>query len=212
MWVATRPPRNVAALRRHVDLAKVCAPSTAHLMPPSLMVAVPTCRGCGAFRAPGTRPAHRRGRRLRRSAPPAHPCDEVGQLGDHRCGRGIRTSCRLDPKPLHGSEIGNGVDPVARDCEVLDGHRDISATEEIQQGVDASGGCCGAQPGRQVVTRVDRDRAMIGEPDIVGRTGDAQDRGPGASGELNRDRTDTAGPTRDRYRIPRFEAHRPTAA
>ena len=53
---------------------------------------------------------------------------------------------------------------------------------------------------------------MIGEPDIVGRPGDAEDRGPGASGELNRDRTDTAGRTRDRDRIPRYEAHRPHCA
>ena len=50
---------------------------------------------------------------------------------------------------------------------------------------------------------------MLGEPGIVGRPGDAEDRGPGASGELNRDRTDTAGRTRDRYRLPRYEAHRP---
>ena len=72
-----------------------------------------------------------------------------------------------------------------------------------------AGRCCGAQPGRQVVAIVDRDRAMVGKPGIVGRPGDAEDRGPGASGELNRDRTDTAGRARDRYRIPRYEAHRP---
>ena len=67
------------------------------------------------------------------------PCDEVGQLGDHRRSRGIRTACRQDPEPLHGSEIGDGVDPVARDSEVLDRRGDIYTTEEIQQGVDASG-------------------------------------------------------------------------
>jgi len=45
---------------------------------------------------------------------------------------------------------------------------------------------------------------MVGEPDIVGRPGDAENRGPGASGELNRDRTDTASRARDRNRIPRY--------
>src|SRR5258705_7527179 len=136
-------------------------------------------------------------------------CDEVGQLGDHRCGRGIRTACRLDPEPLHGIEIGDGVDPVALDSEVLDRHGDISTTEEIQQGVDVYGLCCGAQPGRQVVTIVDRDRAMLDEPGIVGRPADAEDRGPGESGELNRDRTDTPGRARDRHRLPRDKPHRP---
>src|ERR1700676_1196417 len=58
-------------------------------------------------------------------------CDEVGQLGDHRCARSIRAACRLDPEPLHGSEIGDRVDLVGRDCEILDRHRDIPATEEI---------------------------------------------------------------------------------
>src|SRR3982074_1184901 len=53
---------------------------------------------------------------------------------------------------------------------------------------------------------------MVGEPGIVGRPGDAEDRGPSASGELNRDRTDTAGGTRDRHRICRYEAHRPPPA
>jgi len=79
------------------------------------------------------------------------PCDEVDQLGDHRCGRGIRAACRLDPEPLHGIEIGDGVDPVGRESEAFDRHCDISTTEEIQQGVDVSGLRCGAQPGRQVV-------------------------------------------------------------
>ena len=50
---------------------------------------------------------------------------------------------------------------------------------------------------------------MVGEPGIVGRPGDAEDRGPDASGELNGDRTDTAGCTRDRHRIPGYESHRP---
>ena len=121
-------------------------------------------------------------------------CDEAGQFGDHRCGRRIRAACRLDPVPIQPFEIGNGVDLVGREFKVFDRHRDISTTEEIQQGVDVSGRCCRAQPGRQVVTIVDRNRAMVGEPDIVGRSGDAEDRGTGASGELNRDRTDTAGP------------------
>jgi hypothetical protein len=38
---------------------------------------------------------------------------EVAQFGDHRGGRGIRAACRLDPEPLRGSEIGDGVDSVA---------------------------------------------------------------------------------------------------
>src|SRR3984885_14000121 len=38
--------------------------------------------------------------------------DEVGQLGDHRRRRGICTARRQDPELLHGSEIGDGVDPV----------------------------------------------------------------------------------------------------
>ena len=38
-------------------------------------------------------------------------CNEVGQLGDHRCSRGIRPACRLDSEPLHRIEIGDGVDP-----------------------------------------------------------------------------------------------------
>ena len=50
---------------------------------------------------------------------------------------------------------------------------------------------------------------MLGEPGIVGRPGDAEDRGSDASGELNGDRTDTAGCTRDRHRIPGYEVHRP---
>src|SRR3984893_1248293 len=37
------------------------------------------------------------------------PCDEVRQLGDHRCG-GIRAAFRLNSEPLNGLEIGNGVD------------------------------------------------------------------------------------------------------
>ena len=137
------------------------------------------------------------------------PCDEVGQLGDHRCGCGIRAAFRLDSEPLHGIEIGNGVDLVGREFEVFDRHGDISTTEEIQQGVDVSGLCCGAQSGRQIVTIVDRDRAMVSEPSIVGRPGDAEDRGPGASGELNRDRTDTASRTCDHHRIPRYETAPP---
>ena len=209
MWVATRPPRNVAAVRRHVDLAKVCAPSTAHLMPPRSWSQYQLAAGVALFELPVRVPHIVEGEDSGDRHFQLTPCDEVGQLGDHRCGRGIRAACRLDPEPLHGSEIGDGVDPVARDFEVLDRHGDISTTEEIQQGVDASGRCCGAQPGRQVVTIVDRDRAMVGEPGIVGRPGDAEDRGPGASGELNRDRTDTAGRTRDRHRLPRYEAHRP---
>ena len=69
--------------------------------------------------------------------------------------------------------------------------------------------CCGAQPGRQVVTVVDRDHAVVGEPAVVGRSSDAEDGGSGASSKLNRDRTDTAGCTRDRYCISRYEAQRP---
>ena len=49
---------------------------------------------------------------------------------------------------------------------------------------------------------------MLGEPGIVGRPGDAEDRGPGASGELNRDRTDASGCAGDRYRLFRSEAYR----
>src|SRR5437764_11166427 len=65
------------------------------------------------------------------------------------------------PNRSTASKIGDGVDPVARDAEVLDRHGDIPTTEEIQQGIDVSRLCCGAQPGRQVVTIVDRDRAMV---------------------------------------------------
>jgi hypothetical protein len=137
------------------------------------------------------------------------PCDEIGQLGEHRRGRGVRAACRLDAEPLHGSEVGDGVDPVARNPEVFDGHGHISAAEEIQQGVDLLGPCCGAQPGRQLVAVVHRDRAVVGEPRIVGRSGDAEDRGSGTAGELDGDRTDTTGCTRDRHRVPRYEAHRP---
>ncbi len=36
------------------------------------------------------------------------PCYEVGQLGEHHCGRGIRVAFRLDCEPLHGFEIGDG--------------------------------------------------------------------------------------------------------
>src|SRR4029077_725075 len=43
------------------------------LVPQSLTVAAPTCRGYGAIRPVGTPPARRRGRRLRRSVLPAHP-------------------------------------------------------------------------------------------------------------------------------------------
>jgi len=32
------------------------------------------------------------------------PCDEVDQLGNHRCGRGIRAACRLDPKRFTASK------------------------------------------------------------------------------------------------------------
>jgi hypothetical protein len=63
--------------------------------------------------------------------------------------------------------------------------------------------------GGQIVTVVDRHRAMVGEPAVVSRSGDTEDGGPGASGELNRDRTDTAACTRDRYCFSRYEAHRP---
>ena len=42
------------------------------------------------------------------------PCDKVGQLGDHGRTRGIRAARRHDPESLHGSEIRDGVDPVAR--------------------------------------------------------------------------------------------------
>ena len=99
--------------------------------------------------------------------------------------------------------------PVGREFEVFDRQGDIPTTEKIQQGVNVSGPCCSAQPGRQIITIVDRDGAVVDEPSIVGRPGDAEDRGPGTSGELNRDRTDTAGRTRDRYRISGCEAHRP---
>jgi hypothetical protein len=43
---------------------------------------------------------------------------------------------------------------------------------------------------------------MVCEPGIVGRPGDAEDSGAGASGELNRDRTDTASRTLHQQRIP----------
>jgi hypothetical protein len=35
-------------------------------------------------------------------------------------------ACRQDPEPLHGVEIGDRVDPVAREFEGLDRHCDIS--------------------------------------------------------------------------------------
>jgi hypothetical protein len=76
------------------------------------------------------------------------PSDEIGQLGDHCGRRGIRAACRLDSELLHGSEISYGVDSFARDFEIIDRHRDIAATKEIQHGVYASGRCCGAQSGR----------------------------------------------------------------
>jgi len=98
----------------------------------------------------------------------------------------------LDPEPLRGIEIGNGVDPVGRDSEVLDRNGDIAAAEEIEEGFDVSGLCGGAQPSGQVVTVVDRDRAMAGQPGIVGRPGDAEDRGPARRAKLNRDRPDSA--------------------
>ena len=50
---------------------------------------------------------------------------------------------------------------------------------------------------------------MVCEPGIVGRPGDAEDRGADASGELNRDRTDTASRTCDHHRISRYEMNRP---
>ena len=50
---------------------------------------------------------------------------------------------------------------------------------------------------------------MVGEPGIVGRPCDAEDRGPGASSKLNGDRTDAAGRTGDRYCFARYEVHRP---
>jgi hypothetical protein len=59
--------------------------------------------------------------------------------------RGIRAACRWAPETFRGIEIGDDVDPVGRESEVFDRHGDISTTEEIQQGVDMSGLCCGAQ-------------------------------------------------------------------
>jgi len=68
-------------------------------------------------------------------------CDEVSQLGDHRCGRGIRTACRLDPEPLHGFEVGDGGRPWS-----LGTPRSSTAMatypppKKIQQGVDVPDG------------------------------------------------------------------------
>jgi hypothetical protein len=59
----------------------------------------------------------------------------------------VAASARLPigPATLRGIETGDGVYPVGRESEVFDRHGDISTTEEIQQGVDVSGLCCGAQ-------------------------------------------------------------------
>ena len=55
---------------------------------------------------------------------------------------------------------------------------------------------------------VDRDRAVVDEPGIVGRPGDAEDGRACASGELHGDRADAACRARDRHRVSRCEAHR----
>jgi hypothetical protein len=86
----------------------------------------------------------------------------------------------IESESLRHVEIGDSVDLVGRQPEVFDRHGDISTAEEIQQGIDVPGLCCSAQPGGQVVTVVDRDRAMLGEPEIIGWPSDAENRGPSA--------------------------------
>jgi hypothetical protein len=58
-------------------------------------------------------------------------CDEVRQLGEHRCGCGIRAALSLNSEPFYGIEIGNGIDLLGGEPELFHSHGDISTTEEI---------------------------------------------------------------------------------
>ena len=82
----------------------------------------------------------------------------VGQVTGHR--RDLVMTERFGVLSAGGADAAT---------EVLDRHGDVSAAEEVQQGVDVSGLGSGAQAGRQVVAVVDRDRAMVGEPGIMRR-------------------------------------------
>ena len=103
------------------------------------------------------------------------------------------------------AKVDDGVNPLRIDAEFRHRQFDVAAAEEVQKRIDLPVGCRISQPVREAVTVIDRHDAVRGEPIVVRRTGDAQNGGARALGQLNGDGADPAGSACDGNRVTRVQ-------
>jgi hypothetical protein len=90
-----------------------------------------------------------------------------GQFGEHAGIRRVHIPYKLDAESFERGDVDDRIYAVWRDAQLGRGHLDTDAAEEAQEGVDPAAGRRSAEPIGEVVTVVNRDDAVRGQPLVV---------------------------------------------